>query len=151
MTAGHLIADGDFSLLSDVNADCLIDAGRQLVVILSGEDTRLNDDTVFTVRNLERGISDLSCLLTKNRAEQTFLGRKLGLALRRNLADQDIAGTDLGTDADDAALIQILQRVIADAGYILGDLLRSEFCVTGFTFIFLNVNGCIYVIADHTF
>ena len=37
-------------------------------------------------------------------------GGQLGLALRGDLADQDVAVTHLGADADDAALVEVRQR-----------------------------------------
>jgi len=36
------------------------------------------------------------------------------LAARRDLADQDVVRPDLGADADDAVLVQVGQRILAD-------------------------------------
>jgi hypothetical protein len=55
------------------------------------------------VRHLQRGVADLAGLLAEDGAQQALLGGQLGLALRGDLADQDVAGADLGADADDAA------------------------------------------------
>ena len=59
-----------------------------------------------------RRVADLAGLLTEDRAQQALLGRQLGLALRGDLADEDVAGADLGADADDAALVEVLEDVL---------------------------------------
>ena len=47
---------------------------------------------------LRRGVADLARLLLEDRADQLLLGRQLGLALRRDLADEQVARADLGAD-----------------------------------------------------
>ena len=37
MTTSHLITNGDLSLLCDINADCLIYSGCQLIAVLLGK------------------------------------------------------------------------------------------------------------------
>ena len=39
--------------------------------------------------------------------QQLLLGRQLGLALGRDLADQDVARADPRADADDAVLVEV--------------------------------------------
>ena len=68
----------------------------------------------------ERGITDFAGLFAEDGAEQALLSGQLGLALRGDLADQDVAALDLGTDADDAALVQILQGILRNV-FILKD------------------------------
>ena len=63
--------------------------------------------------HLEARVADLARLLTEDRAQQALLRRELGLALRRDLADEDVARADLGADADDAALVEVLEDVLA--------------------------------------
>src|SRR2546422_3317312 len=53
------------------------------------------------------------------------LGGELGLALRGDLAHQDVAGLDVRADADDAALVQIHQRLLGDVGDLAGDLFAA--------------------------
>ena len=120
----------DLSLLGDIAANHHIDARRQLVAVFTGEDLYVNYDAVLAVRHPQRGVSHLSRLFAEDGAEQAFLGGELSLALGRYLADQDIAGTHLCADADNAALVQILERVLADVGDIAGDLLRARALVS---------------------
>src|SRR3712207_8034509 len=58
----------------------------------------------------------------------TLFRSQLGLALRRDLADEHVAGHDLGADADDAALVEVGQDLLGDVRDVPGDLLgaRSE-------------------------
>ena len=107
MTAGHLITDRDFSLLCNVNADCLVYTRRQLVSVFSGKYFGIYNDTVLTMRYLQGSITHFTCLLTKDCAEQTLLCGQLGFSLRSYFSDQNITGTYLCTDADDSTLVQV--------------------------------------------
>ena len=57
------------------------------------------------------GISDFSCLFAEDGAKQSFLGGQLGLALGRDLTDQNVTRTNLGTLLDDTLCVQILVSV----------------------------------------
>ncbi len=54
---------------------------------------------------------------------------------------------DLRADADDAALVKILERVLADVGDIAGDLLGAELGVARIQLVFLEVDGGIEILA----
>src|SRR5215831_6643053 len=47
------------------------------------------------MRHAQRRVLHLARFFTEDRAQQALLGRQLGLALRRDLADQDVARLDL--------------------------------------------------------
>src|SRR3712207_9169113 len=85
---------------------------RSVVAALAGEGLDVDDDAALAVRHLQRGVADLARLLLEDRADQLLLGGQLGLALRRDLADQQVAGLDLGADADDAAVVEVAQRLL---------------------------------------
>ena len=140
VAACHLVADRNLSLLCDVNADILVHARGELIAVLSRKDTRLHDRAVGAVRHLERGVADFSGLLAEDCTEQSLLRRQLGLALRRHLADQNVTGANLRTDADDAVVIEIPERVVADTRDISRDLLRAELRVARCALVLLNVN-----------
>ena len=92
VTAGHLVAHGDLPLLGDIHADDLVHAGAKLVAVLTGEDLDVHDDAALAVGHLQGGIADFAGLLAEDGAQQALLGGQLGLALRGDLADQDITG-----------------------------------------------------------
>ena len=141
MAAGELVALGDLALLGDVDHDAAVDARAELVVAVLGVELLDGDDrALLAVGNLQRRVADLAALLVEDRAQQALLGRQLGLALRRDLADEDVAGADLGADADDAALVEILQQVGAHVGEITGDLLLAELRVAGVDLVLLDVD-----------
>ena len=150
VAARHLVADRDLSLLGDIDADDLVDAGSEVGGIGAVVDLDVHDDARLAVRQAERRIADLARLLAEDRAEQTLLGGEFGLALRGDFTDQDIAGADLGTDLDDTVAVQILQRVVADVRDLAGDLLRAEFGVARLDRVFLNVDRGVNVLADQT-
>ena len=98
------------------------------------------------MRNLERSVTNLTCLLTEDGAKKSLLCSQLCFSLRSYLTDKDITGTNLSTDTDDSALIKILECIITDTRNISCDLFRSKLRITGFYFVFLNMNRCIHII-----
>ena len=92
------------------------------------------------MRHLQRGVAHLARLLTEDRAQQPLLRRQLGLALGRDLADQDVAGADLGADADDAALVEVGEDLLGDVRDVAGDLLRAQLGVAGVDLVLLDVD-----------
>ena len=95
---------------------------------------------------LQGCISDFTCFLTKDSTEQSFFCCQFCFTLWCNLTDKDISGTNLSTDTDDTSFIQVLQRIIADTRYITCDLFRSELCISGFCFVFGNMDRCINIL-----
>ena len=100
--------------------------------------------------HLQRCVSDFSRFFTKDGTQQTFFRRQLRLALRCHFSDQDIPRADLGADTDNTALIQILQGIFADTRNISCDLFRSQLRISGFCFVFFNMNGRINVFLYET-
>src|SRR3546814_9996428 len=56
------------------------------------------------------------------------------------LADEDVAGAHLGTDADDAALVEVGEQVGAHVREVPGDLLLAELGVAGIHLVLLDVD-----------
>ena len=126
VAAGHLVADADLALGSDADADQPVDAGQQLGALLAIELGDLDDLAPLAVWQAQAGVLNLARLLAEDRAQQPLLGGQLGLALGRDLADQDVAGLDLGADVDDSVLVEVLERLLADVGDVAGDLLGAR-------------------------
>ena len=87
-----------------------------------------------------RGVADFAGLLAEDRPQQALLRGQLGLALRRDLADEHVAGADLGADADDAAVVEVAEDVVAEVGDVPGDLLRAELGVAGIDLVLVDVD-----------
>ena len=60
----------------------------------------VDDLAVDAVRHAQAGVLHLARLLTEDGAQQALLRGELGFALGRHLADEVVAGADLGTDAE---------------------------------------------------
>ena len=90
--------------------------------------------------HLERGVADLARLLLEDRADQLLLGGQLGLALRRDLADEQVAGADLGADADDAAVVEVAERLLRAVRDVAGDLLVAELRRAGVDLVLVDVD-----------
>jgi hypothetical protein len=73
-------------------------------------------------------------------ARRASLRGELGLALRGDLADEDVAGLHLGADAHDARLVEVLEGLFADVGDVAGDLFLAELGVAGDALELLDVD-----------
>ena len=133
---------------ADVDPHELVHAGGQLVAVLAGELADADDLAGLAVGDLQGGVADLAGLLTEDGAEQPLLGGQLGLALRRDLADEDVAGADLGPDADDAFLVEVLEDVLGEVRDVAGDLLGAELGVAGVDLVLLDVDRGEHVVTD---
>src|ERR1700687_4804032 len=87
--------------------------------------------------------------IPEDRAEQLLLRRELRLALRRDLAHEDVARLDIRADADDAALVEVLEEALGDVGNVARDLFRPELGVARFDLELLDVDGRVIVVLHH--
>ena len=139
---GELVADADLALLGDIDPHQLIDTRRQLAADRLGvtvEHLDVDDLADLAVRDLHRGVTHLAGLLAEDGTEQTLLRSQLGLALRGDLADEHIARTDLGTDADDAAFVEV-GDFLAQVRDVPGDFFGAELGVAGIDLVLLDVD-----------
>src|SRR6185369_15594844 len=106
----------------------LLDRARAVVLLdaLSREDARVDDCALDARRDAEAGVADLARLLAEDRAEELLFGRELRLALRRDLADEDVAGLHLGADADDAGVVEVVEGLVADVRDVPRNLFLAE-------------------------
>ncbi len=81
-----------------------LDGLRPLVLVHTAarEHLDIHDGALDARRHGQRRVAHVARLLAEDGPQQLFLGRQLRLALRRDLADEDVAGLDLRADAHDA-------------------------------------------------
>ena len=85
------------------------------------------DDRAFDARRaVQRSVFHVAGLFAEDRAQQLLFRRELRLALRRDLADQDVARLHRGADADDAALVEVAQERFADVRDVARDFFRTR-------------------------
>ena len=148
VAAGELVALRDLALLRDEDADELVDARRQVVARVAGERLDADHLAALAVRDLERRVAHLARLLLEDRADQLLLGRQLGLALRRHLADEQVAGADLGADPHDAALVEVRERLLGAVGDVARDLLVAELGRARVDLVLVDVDRAEHVVLD---
>src|SRR5262249_57075437 len=73
-------------------------------------------------------------------------GRHGACALGRDLADKDVASVNLGTDINDARLVEVLERLFRNVGNVTGDFFGPELGVTRHHFEFFDVDGGEHVV-----
>ena len=131
-----------FGLLNGLGALVLLHA-------ITGEHAHVDHRALDAGGHPQGGVLHVRRLLAENGPQQLLLWRELGFALRRHLADEDVARGDFGADVDDARLIELGQRANADARNVAGDLLRTEPGVACDAGQFLNVNAGEAVVLHH--
>ena len=115
--------------------------GRSSSPSLAAELADVDDLAALAVRQAQAGVLHLAGLLAEDGAQQALLRGQLGLALGRDLADQDVARLDLGADVDDAVLVQVLERLLAHVGDVARDLLGAQLGVAGLDLVLLDVDA----------
>ena len=118
----HLVAFREGAGLGDPYTHQLVDAGREVVAVLTGHDPHIDDLSSFAVRHPEGGVFHVTGLLAEYRPQELLFGSQFGLALGRNLADEDVPGANLGPYADDALLVEVAERILSDVGDVARDL-----------------------------
>ena len=151
VAAGHLVACADLAFLRNVDADLFVDSRRQLVAMFAGKYLDADDDARFAVGNAQGAVALFPGLFIEHGADQALFGGQFRFAFRRHFADQDITGAYFGTDADDAAFVQVLACFFGHVRDIAGDLFRSQFRIAGIAFVFFNMDGCIGIVLDQIF
>ena len=86
-------------------------------------------------------VSFTSAAFSPKMARRSFSsGRQLGLGLGGDLADEDVAGLHFRADADDAVVVEVLQRFLADVRDVARDFFRPELGVAGGDLELLDVD-----------
>ena len=114
----------------------------------AGEFLRVDDDPFDAGRDLERIVLHILAGPAEDGVQQFLLGRELRFRLRRHLADEDVARTDVRSDLHDAVFVQAPQGLLADVGDVAGELLAAELGLADFRVEFLDVDRGIDVVLD---
>src|SRR4029078_11048256 len=120
---------------------CPVASRVEVVVELAPELADLDDLAALAVGQAQRAVLHLAGLLTEDRPKEALLGGQLGLALGRDLDDEDVGGADLGADVDDALLVEVLEGFLADVRDVAGDLFRPELRVARLDLVLLDVDA----------
>ena len=149
VAARELVALGDLALGRDEDADQVVDARGQIVALVAAEGEDVDDDPALAVGNLERGVANLARLLLEDRADQGFSSAVSSVSpLGVTLPTREVAGDNLGADADDAPLVQVAQALLAAVGDVAGDLLVAELGRAGVDLVLLDVDRGELVVLD---
>src|SRR5439155_20893445 len=91
-----------------------------LVDAVPVEDADFHDRALHARRHAERGVANVGRLFAEDGAQQLFFRRHRAFTLRRDLADQDVAGPYFRADIDDAGFVEVLQRFFRDVRNVAG-------------------------------
>ena len=118
---------------------------------LAAEDLDVHDGALDARRAVERSVANIAGLFAEDGAQQFFFRRQRGFALGSDLADQDVAGTHGGADANHAAFVEVAEEHLADVGNVARDFLGAELGVARLDFVFLDVDRGVVVVLDQLF
>ena len=125
MTAGHLIAFGDLSLLDNVDADDFVHTSRKRIFVLTAKYFNRMDNTGTAMGNTERGVFLFFGLFREDGLEKLFFRGRIFLRFRSRLANEDVSFFDFSTRDDDATFIEEGFRIFSDVGDITSNLFRT--------------------------
>ena len=148
VAARHLVALGDLAGLRDPYAHHGDDAGRQLVSLFLHEHAHVYDLTVLAVRDPERRVLYVPGFLSEYRPEQLLLGGQFSLALRSDLADQNVAWVYPCADANDAHFVEVAEAFLAHVRDVACDLFRSQLCFSCFDLVLFYVDRSETIVFD---
>ena len=141
---GHQVAEQGAHLALDAVHLLLARGGRILLGLggdaFAAELLGVDDDALDAGRDFERFVLHVFAGLAEDGDEEFLLRRQLGLGLRRDLADEDVAGPHVGADADDAFLIEVRQRALGHVGNVAGELLLAQLGLAAFDLELLDVD-----------
>jgi hypothetical protein len=120
-----------------------LDGNRTLILVdaVTVEHAHLNNGARTPGGTRRAGVAHVGGFLTEDGAQKLFFRRHRAFALRRDLADQNVAGFHFRPDIDHAGLIEVLQRLFRDVGNVAGDLFRAQLGVARHHLEFLKVDG----------
>ena len=107
---------------------------------------RVDHDAFHARGDFERIVLHVFAGPAEDGVQQFFFRRQLGLALGRDLADQDVARPDVGADADDAVFVEVAQGLFADVGNVAGELLAAQLRLADFDVELLDVDRGVDVV-----
>ena len=88
----------------------------------------------------QRSVLHVAGLVAEDRAEQLLLGRRIALALRGDLTDQNVARVDVGADTYDTVGVEVLRGLLRNVGNIRGELLDTALGIANLHDILVDVH-----------
>ena len=110
-------------------------------LLAAHEHARADDLAGTPGGHAQRRVLDVLGLLAEDDLQQALLGGELLLALRSDLADEDVALADDGRGDDDARLVERLKSLGADVRDVARDLFGSELGVASLDLELGDVDG----------
>ena len=116
---------------------------RPLVLVDAppGKHLHVDHDTFDPVGDPQGRIFHVARLFAEDGPEQLLFRRELGLALRGYLAHEDVARLHGGADPDDTAVVEVLERLVADVRDVPGDFFLAELRIPDHALQLLDMDG----------
>ena len=115
------------------------------------ENVNVHDYAVGAGRNFQGGVADVRGLVAEDGLQEAFLGAQFCLALRSDLADQNVAGLDFGAGDDDTFGIQSGQGFSAHVRDVAGGFFSAQLGLRNYAVEALDVHGGVEVLFQRSF
>ena len=147
LQAVHLL----FILFVEFGQDGFVAEFRFFLLDGAREEVGTDNDTFQRGGSFQRSILHVAGLVAEDGTQQFLFGRRIGLALGRNLTDHNIAGVHLGTYPDNTTLVEIFGSILAHVGNIGSKFFHTALGLTYLERILVDVNRGEDIFANHTF
>ena len=124
---------------------------RATCLYRTGEQTLVNDNTFQRRWSLQWSIFHITSLISKNRTKQLLFRRRIGLAFRSNLANQNISRLNASSNAYDTIFIQVFGRIFTDVGDVRSKLFHASLGLADFQREFFHMHRSQDVFTNNTF
>ena len=138
-------------LIINLRQQCLVGQFRTTSLDNAGEQTFTDNHTLQRRRCLQRRIFHITSLITEYGTKQLFFRRRVRLAFRSNLTNQNITRLDTGTYTHNTILVKVFGSLFTYIRNIRSQLFHTALRFTNFQRVFLYVYGSQKVFANHTF
>ena len=105
------------------------------------ESTRANDNAFGSSWNFKRIVLHVFTGAAEDGVQQLFFRRKFALALWADLADKNVARTNLRANANHTLVVKIAKQTFGHVWNIASEFLATQLCLTQFNIKILNVDA----------
>ena len=119
MTTSHLVTLRDFTTLGNTHTNHRLNASGQVTVVLPIKDMHIHHFTASAMRHPQAGIFHFTRLVAKDSTQQFFFWAEFLFTFRRDLTHENIHLIDISTNANDTALVQVFERILAHIGNVV--------------------------------
>ncbi len=151
MPTSHLIALIDLPCVGNPNTNGFGDSRLHVIAVLLRQYAYVDNLAVLPVRNSKAGVFYVTSLLTEDGSQELFFSGQFSLTLGCDLADQNVARCYPCANSNDSFIVEVSQALFTNVRNVTSNFFRSEFRLSGFNFVFVDVYRCVAIVFHEVF